>query len=100
MIEKAARGFRGGVAGRGARRDVEERPRRRLVRRDQPQRFVAGVEDLDRAHDDAAERIPADGTEASGPRRLSRERREPLSVERVARERPAQVGAALAEPRL
>ena len=42
---------------------------RRLVFRDNPQRFFAGVNDLDRPHDDALERVPANLRRARPPGR-------------------------------
>ena len=73
----------------------------RLVGVDQPQRLVERVEDLDRADDDAAERVAADrrrGPASAAASRASGESR--VEVERVAGERPDEVGAALAQARV
>ncbi len=67
----------------------------RLVLFDDAQRLVAGVEHFHAAHDDALERIAADGPEPGGAGGFPRERREPVEVQAVARQRADQVGAAL-----
>ena len=88
------------AAGAGARLDLDGGRVGLLVGGDDPQRLVERVEDLDAADDDAAERVAADRAEPGLGRRLARQRRQLLRVQRVARERPAQVGAALAQPRV
>ena len=85
---------------RRPRLDLDGRRVRLLVLRDQPQRLVGGVDELDAADDDAAERVALGRLEPGLVRGLARERREPVGGEREAGERAAQVRAALAQLRV
>ena len=55
------------------------------------------MDELDAADDDALERVAAGGAEACFACRLARERREPVVIQRVAREGTAEVRASAAE---
>ena len=88
----AARGLGAAEAGSGARRDRQRRERRRFVGRNQSERLLAGVDDLERAHDDALERVAADGAEPGAPRESLYRCRQAIEVERVACERSDEIG--------
>src|SRR5208282_818946 len=60
MIEQAARRFGTRIADSGAWRGGDKGLCRRFVFRDQIQRLATGINDLDGAHEDAAERVPTD----------------------------------------
>ena len=79
---------------------VDERRLGRLVLRDDPQRLVRGVDGLDGAHDDAAERVAHDVAEPDLGRDLARQRRQLGRGERVARERADEVVADARERRV
>ena len=76
MVQHAARRFSAGVAHAGTRRQVQMRLVRLLVCIDDPQRLVAGVQHLHRAHHDAAERIVAGRAKPRLLRRIARQRRQ------------------------
>ena len=100
VVEQAPRRLADAVADAGHRLHRDEGGIRLLVRLDQAQGLVARVDELDAAHDDAAEGVAARRLHARLARRLQRERRERGAVECVARERAAEVGAAVAPARV
>ena len=100
VVKQPARCLGGGEPGSRPRLDRHRRSVRLLIMLDDSQSLVAGVKHLDRAHDDAAIRVGAGGAQAGTPRRLLRERRQPLEIEAVAGERPDQVRATAAQARM
>ena len=65
---------------------------RRLIGGDEPQRLLAGVNDLNRAHDDALERIAADRPEPGLARQRLHVGGQPVEIQAIARQRPDQIG--------
>ena len=100
MVEQAARCLADAEADPRDRLHRDRCHVRLLVSLDHPQRLVAGVDELDRTDDDAQERVAARRPETGLGRRLLRERGEPVAVQRVPGERPAEVDAAVAQARV
>src|SRR5262249_58757351 len=99
VVEQPAWRLARAVSGAGHGLDRDERRLGLVVRLDQPQRLVTGVDELDAADDDAAERVAARRLEPGLARGLLRQRREPVVPERAACERAAEVRAAVAAVR-
>ena len=95
VVEEATRRLGRAVADPGARLDLRRRRVRLLVLADQPQRLVAGVDELDAADDDAPEGVAAGDLEADLAGNLARERRQPVGAERVPSERAAEIRASV-----
>src|SRR6516165_8325851 len=97
MVDQAA--WRLGAAESGclARRDLDVRGIGRLVVADQPECFVARVEDLDGADDDAAERVGAGGSESGGAGCVGCRPGQTVEVQAVPGHGPDQVRSAVGE---
>ena len=97
VVEQAAGGLGGPVAGAGGRRDRYRRFGAAAPAVDDANGLVERVDQLDRADHDRLERVAALRTEAGLARRLLGERGQLVVVERVAGERADDVGRASVE---
>src|SRR5438094_3166313 len=79
MVEDAAGRFRAAITGSGPRLQLGLR-RGRLVLLDNTQRFLAGIQDLEAAHDDALKRVTADRIQPCLLSRLLDGRRKTVEV--------------------
>jgi len=100
VVENATRRLARAVPPTGLRHDLDRRLRRLLVLRDQPQRLVAGVHELDGTHDDRAERVVDDGLKTYLVGRRERVGGEQPAMQREACKGADEVGAALAQARV
>ena len=100
VIERAARRLGGPMAGGGARLGADGRFGRFAIGVDQAQRLLEGEQHLDRAHDDALERVAADGRQTGRLRRRLHIGWKAVEIEGIARQRPEQIGAATLDARM
>ena len=100
MPAEAAGRLGAAETGSSARSDGHRRKRRWLVGRDQPERLLAGVNDLERPHHDALERIAAQWAEPGLSGKGLNRRGKAVEIECVACERPDQIGATPLQQRM
>jgi hypothetical protein len=100
VIEQSAWSFSAAVTDARARNDFDRRLIRHFILVNDAQGFIAGVQNFDAAHDDAPERVAAFGGQASLARGLTRQRRQLVEIQVIARHRPGKVRAATFERRM
>ncbi len=100
VVQQATGRLGGAVPDRASRRDLDRGRIRLLVARDDRERVVACLHELDRAHDDALKRVAADRPQTGLARGVAGQRTQLCRGQRVARERPRQICAALADARV